>query len=545
MCGILAALSYFPIDRNHFDRSRDSLGHRGPDSAGSEYFQSDYVALGHRRLAILDLSTAANQPMRLGYLWITYNGEIYNYKELKSQLEKQGCHFCSNSDTEVLLHGYRIWGKDLCSHLSGMFAFCIWDDSLKELFVARDHIGQKPLYYASLEKQFVIASEIKAIKAFVGGFKMREESFIDFLIYDCVPDPNTWFKGINSLEPGFNMMVTKKSDSFKCEINKYWDYTPNIEPAVISTSDALEQMGEEIRKTVRMHLLADVEVGAFLSGGTDSSSIVSLASRYLNHPIRTFSIGYGSPNGGELPLARLTARMVGAIHKERIVSEEDYQTSINKVLDMFDQPFADSSLVPTERVAALAAEDVKVVLTGDGGDEIFGGYNLGWYLSPWLSMHKYKLTNLNRGNIKMLLTDIVEKIYYAFFGASRWQGKDNFLRHRATKNRVIKLVESKLAPIFREYDPHWAYKSFYEPKLDPLRRAQWLHIKVVLPGKMLMKVDRCTMTHSLEARSPFLSHRLVEMMLNMPTEVRNPVPNWYKALFRMWLKGLIPEAVLV
>ncbi len=545
MCGIILAISNKQaIDRKLFNEARNSMHHRGPDAAGSAFLHNGCVAIGHRRLSILDLSDAANQPMQLDSLWITYNGEIYNYPELRSFLETKGCCFRTNSDTEVLLHGYRIWGEDICNQLSGMFAFAIWNDATRKLFLVRDHIGQKPLYYAQVNHHYIVASEIKAIRILIGNsLNMRKESVPDNIVHGFIPEPYTWYQEIECLLPGHSKVVQSNNQTFTSTTKKYWSFSPDPDPRPISKEKAFNAMGEEIEKAVKSHLLADVEVGALLSGGTDSSCVVAIASRYLSHPIKTFSIGFGSPNGDELPLARETAQQIGTLHKEKIVTKSDFDTSLSKVIQIFDQPFADTSLVPTERISSFAAKDVKVVLTGDGGDEIFGGYNLGHNISPFLNNISRNFP-LNKRDLKRFIFPIYDRIYYLTFGEQRWQASVGSPKNGFWKNRLIKLLNNDIAKTLLNYDPLWVHHKYNDPTLDPVRRIQWKLIKISLPGKFLVKVDRCSMHHSLEARSPFLSHTLVETMMNIPTEIRNPRKDWYKGLFRDWLKNKVPNRVL-
>lgn len=545
MCGFIINISNdSPIDRERFNKARDTMYHRGPDAAGTFILGEGYIALGHRRLSIMDLSDAANQPMKLDNLFVTFNGEIYNYPELRIILQGKGCQFKTHCDTEVLLHGYRVWGKSICKYLKGMFAFAIWDDAEKEIFMARDHVGQKPLYYAQIGRQFIAASEIKAIKALIGSrLELRQESIMDFQYFDFVPEPNTWFRDIKCVLPGHSMHVRSKNNSFICSSKQYWDFSPDPSPSPISHSSALDLLGEHVQEAIKSHLLSDVEVGAFLSGGADSTAIVSTASQFLDHPIRTFSVGFGNPDGDELPLARETADKIGTVHTEGIVTEEDFRASLESLLDVFDQPFADTSLVPTERVSALAVKDVKVVLTGDGGDEAFGGYDYGWYISPFLESKANRLDSL--GGIKNYLLSYFEKIYYLTYGVDKWRNNhNNLLKRRRLRSRVNSLLGNDIAKNLQEYDPTWVYNKHRNLEIDSFREAQWMGVKIMLPNKFLVKVDRSSMKHSLEARAPFLSHTLLEAMLNLPTDIRNPENNWYKGLFRSWLKGKIPDSVL-
>lgn len=544
MCGILIVFGLNPINRARFDAARDTLLHRGPDAQQSAFLEDGRLALGHTRLSIIDLSSRANQPMRSGSLWVTFNGEIYNSPELRQELKLKGCEFSTSSDTEVLLHGYRIWGEDLCERLLGMFAFVIWDDREKRLFLGRDHFGQKPLYYTEINGEFVAASEIKAIKAYARRqFPLRRESIIDSMVQDFVAEPNTWFQGIEALPAGHQMSIRRQcGGTLRMAIKNYWSFEPPLEPEPINRKNALERLTVELDASIRSHLLADVEIGAFLSGGIDSTGIVTLASQVISHPIKTFSIGFGGDD--ELPLARATATQIGSVHREAVVTENDFRASLDKVLSLFDQPFADTSLVPTERVSALAAEQVKVVLTGDGGDECFGGYDYGRYLGPGLADKRAAV--FARHRIRAAFESWWEQFRWIALGHERWarKARERLVNVRRLRKKHSGILAPKLLAELDGYDPSWIYRKHRDLKRDSFRDAQWVGIKVPLPSKMLAKVDRCSMAHSLETRAPFLNPRLVELMLNLPTAVTNPRNSWYKGMLRQWLDGKILNEVL-
>lgn len=521
------------------------MSHRGPDGADSKFLDSGRVALGHRRLSIIDLSETGSQPMSSGNLWVVFNGEIYNFPEIRKELERRGCVFTSNSDTEVLLHGYRVWGQGLCDRLEGMFAFAIYDENSRKLFLARDHVGQKPLFYARVNGCLIVASEIKAIKSFIDRkFEMRHESVIDFLVYGYIPDPNTWFREIKSVLPGHFMNVDAGDDKLPIRETQYWCYTPPVSPASVSTGEAREILSEQVQRCVRSHLIADVDVGALLSGGVDSGSIVATASQSLGAGLQTFSIGFESAYQDELPLARLMAEKFGTTHRERIVEEIEYQSSVDDVLAIFDQPFADSSLVPTRAVCELAAENVKVVLTGDGGDETFGGYNLGTYLSPFHDRQLLRRLKFDRPSAHALFAFARDALRFLFLTRQRWAETTKYPRYRTSIDRELQMMPTEFRRLLKDYDWRWMYPIYTVPGLDPFRQAQWHHLKNILPGKMLVKVDRCAMHYSLESRAPFLSHKLIESMLDLPVSVKNPKADWYKGLLRIWAADMLPSEVL-
>lgn len=543
MCGIFLAVSTrHPIAPERFDTARDTLLHRGPDAAGTAILDDGRVALGHRRLAIIDLSASANQPMRLDTLHVTFNGEIYNYPKLKRELERQGCLFQTKSDTEVLLHGYRQWGEALCARLEGMFAFAIWDEAAGTLFIARDHLGQKPLYYLSTGAQFVAASEIKAIASYVSeSFRLRPESIVDSLYYAFVPEPYTWYRDVWSLPPGHCLELSVRRGSLEPKVRDYWRFTPPGEPRNIDARTAKEEFGALFEATVQDHMLADVEVGAFLSGGVDSAGVTMIASRLSTGPIKTFSIGFGEKDD-ELERAGESARRFGSDHTTDIVRESVFRDSVEMALRLFDQPFSDTSLVPTDRVAALAAKRVKVVLTGDGGDEVFGGYHFGRHLSPWLDRRPRAGSTAKWLQLNTILW--LKRFAYSALGEAWWHRHHDPLRETVLLGRLRSLLGPSIAAQIRDYDPSWAVEKFRVEGLDPFRAAQWSAIKLLLPCRMLPKVDRCTMAHSLESRAPILAPRLVEFLLSLPTDVKNPKQDWFKGLYRSYLRGKVPDSVV-
>jgi asparagine synthase (glutamine-hydrolysing) len=543
MCGILIAIDMAEtIDLIRFDKARDTLAHRGPDAAGTTLLARGNAALGHRRLAIIDLSANANQPMKLDELQVTFNGEIYNYPKLREELEREGCIFRTRSDTEVLLHGYRVWGEAMCRRLEGMFAFAIWDDASRTLFAARDHVGQKPFYYHLTGTRFVAASEIKALASYLGGpFRLRDESLMDNLYFDCVPEPYTWYRDVLSLPPGHSLKMTCQAGKLDCSVRQYWNFTPPLEPLAIDHQEAIEHLGRLLEETVADHMLADVEVGAFLSGGVDSAGITLLASRLSASPVRAFSIGF-SDSDDELERASQSARTFGAVHVTELVHEVAFQQSVDRVLQLFDQPFSDTSLVPTDRVSALAAKQVKVVLTGDGGDEVLGGYWYGRHLSPWLDTQRRPGGSAKRLALMGMLW--AKRLAYSTFGEKWWLANEDPLKQDIFLWRLRSFFGTDVKARVRTYDPGWAIEKYRVEGLDPFRLAQWSGLKLALPSKMLVKVDRCTMAHSLEARAPLLAPRFIEFVLSLPTAVKNPRSDWFKGLYRSYLKGQVPDSVI-
>lgn len=535
MCGFLIQIdNASQVDRDCFNAARDSMTHRGPDAFGSVFLQDGHVALGHRRLSIQDLSEAANQPMQLGALWVVYNGEIYNFPELKRELEQHGGVFRTHCDTEVLLHGYREWGgKKLCEKCRGMFAFAIWDDEKSECFLARDRIGQKPLYYAVNGGQFVAASELGAVRELQRERKdYRREAFAELLRYGYIPEPNTFYEDIQCLLPGHSMLIRCEPGRISSHTFSYWTFTPDIRPEPTSRRSARLKLDELLNDVVETHLLADVEVGAFLSGGLDSSVIVALLHSRLNaQSLKTFCIGMGQGEIDEAPRAARTAAFLRTEHASAYVQDDAFMCKPQKVLDIFGQPFGDFSLVPTEEVSRLAATRVKTVLTGDGGDEVFGGY--GHYAVPFQRRPmSYESLRIFQWSVRARWRDAQQ----------RWRA-ENFGHAAMTTDQVLNVIHPSLRAELSGYDIDHYYRANDVRELDPFRRAQWIDIKTYLPSDILVKVDRCAMQHSLETRPPFLDHKLVEFVMNLPRKTTNPGAQ-SKWLLRRWATQRIPDEVL-
>jgi len=529
MCGFVFYINNkTPVDRSLIDLSRDLLSHRGPDAAETVVLREGHVALGHRRLSILDLSKAGNQPMRLGNLWVVFNGEIYNYHDLKRELEQHGCLFRTHCDTEVLLHGYHVWGEELPKHLIGMFSFCLWDDEAGLFFAARDHAGQKPFFYYADGDQLVAASEVKAILPLLSSRPAtRRESIKEFLIYDDIPDPHTWYQGVMSLPPGHCLVAVVRQGVGVPSVRSYWIFQPPEDTRDVRFDEAMETFGSLLERSVKMHQLADVEVGAFLSGGLDSSGVVALESSQRSEPVRTFTVGYVGEEG-EIPLAREVAKMWGCRHTEMLLDRDGMDAAFDRSLTLFDMPFGDPSQFPTYEVSRLASRDLKVVLTGDGGDEVFGGY---WDLKKY--MGSPPLDTFNPITITKHLLNRKQR-------RTHWQASFNFGHSPASQDRVNSWLGPDMADLVN-YDALWFYKNHWNEKLDPFRRAQWLDFKSYLPT-VLKKVDRCAMANSLETRCPMLLPELIEYAFSLPVSIKNPKGE-FKYLYRQWIRrrNLVPE----
>jgi len=502
MCGI-AGFNF--RDRVLLQKMVEKLSHRGPDEKG--YFLDD-VSLGHSRLSIIDLQSG-KQPMynEDASMCIVFNGEIFNYKELREKLPKH--NFATESDTEVILHGYEEWGIDVLNKLNGQFAFCIYDG--ESMFLARDRLGIKPLYFYVEGKKFIFASEMKAILEHEIPKKVDETVISDYFSYNYVPAPKTIFKNMYKLLPGHYLLFKDK----KIKIRKYWDL--KFQPSNISLHDAEKQIIEKLKESVKKRMIADVPLGAFLSGGIDSSAIVALMSQ-LTDNVKTFSIGFGE--GDELSLARKTARMHSTDHKEFIIKPGDFNL-FKDLVYYADEPFADSSIIPTYMVSKIARKYVKVALSGDGGDENFAGYNR-YVKNKYERLYsKIPVFNERFNRIRE-----ISKI------------KDDSLRFIKGNEVFIDSEKKQLLNSTNE-----SFKMNYLTDGERLNRLLYLDIKTTLPNDYLKKVDTASMANSLEVRTPFLDHEFMEFNATLPPEYKLKGTN-KKYILKRAVKGLIPNEVI-
>jgi len=487
MCGIIGIAGLGIDKKEALALPLEKLTLRGPDDSGIARFSG--AILGHTRLAVIDLSDAGHQPMRddAHQNTIVFNGEIYNYQEVRVDLEKKGHIFASHSDTEVILKAYAEYGEACVEHLDGQFAFAIWDDTDKKLFLARDRFGEKPLYIAQANNILLFASEIKAILA--TGLVQPEidpVSIDNYLALLYVPPWRSIYMNIAPLEAGHRAVWQNN----KLSTERYWKLIKK--PENISLHDAAEQVRKMLTDSVRSRMVADVEVGAFLSGGIDSSIVVRLAQQMSEKKIKTFSGGFEDAIN-ELSFAEEVAELSGTDHTSAQMHDNLLKTFLD-VTTYFDEPFADSSNVPTSLISKLAREKVKVALSGDGGDELFWGY--GQYTRY---NHLPKLQAL--GN---LLTGADAFKFY----------KQTFLNTFSVSERM-KLLKN---PSTLEKDPtaHLDYSEAH----TPLEKINLTDFYLGLPGDMLTKVDRSSMMRSLEVRSPFLNHKLAQFAYNLPPEYK-------------------------
>lgn len=526
MCGICGYI--------HFDKSKkpsedilksmmSTLAKRGPDDEGI-YLKSN-AALGHRRLSIIDLKTG-HQPIlnEDGSIAIVYNGEIYNFPELKRELSEKGHVFRTHSDTEVIVHAYEEYGEDCLKRFNGMFAFAIWDSKKESLFLARDRFGKKPLYYAVFDNQFIFGSELKSLLKHPAVRKEIDLSAVSkYLAYEYVPSPYSIFRNIHKLEAGSRLSL--KNGEYKT--GQWWDMDFE-RPGAFDLKNAEKELIERLKESVRKRLISDVPLGVFLSGGIDSSSVVSMMSELMNpRDIKTFSVGFKEDAFDESSDARHVAEYFGTDHHEEILSPDTMLEVFPRILDLLDEPFADSSIIPTYLVSKFTRQYVKVALGGDGGDELFLGY-------PSFAAHRINcfLSNLPElvGKIPLKVLTHVAPVSYDRSGLNfkarrflRGMGFPEDVRHQAWIGNYTpeeekglflrdRIAEADLPDVYSR-----TAKFFQEVKnLDPMDRVTYIYIKTYMTDDILAKVDRASMANSLEVRAPFLDTEFARFAAHIP-----------------------------
>jgi len=538
MCGICGKLSNSPgrITEELIRKMTDVMGYRGPDDQGI-YLSTDYasppahveVGLGHRRLSIIDLSEAGGQPIpnEDKTVWMIFNGEIYNFQSLRAELQGKGHAFISETDSEVIVHLYEEEGIRLLDRLNGMFAFSLWDNQKKKLFLCRDRIGIKPLVYYWDGSCLVFASEIKAILQ--DDYVKRELDWTAlnlYLTFNYIPAPWTIFKSIKKLEPGCYLTA----ENGEISIKKYWklENQLDLEGDAESFSDQKQRLYDLVNESVQVRLISDVPLGAFLSGGVDSSIIVGLMARNMNRPVKTFTVGYKDvPLYDETDYARDVARFNATDHHEMKISSQDVLETIPTVLDNLDEPFADSSLIPTYVVSRETKKNVTVALAGDGADELFAGYRLyqGEYWANYYNLLPLALRNKVIKPGLALFPDSRESLIFEYVRRAKKfvDGAGESLENRVCVWREIFDQELRKKILRKDIGNRVPLSKVYELLLeklnsfngDPINKMLYLDVTESLHNDMLTKVDRMSMRNSLEVRVPFLDHRLVEFAFTL------------------------------
>lgn len=531
MCGIIGQISKDRvIDKSNFISMRDTMSHRGPDGEGAVFLNDNRVALGHRRLSIIDLSDASSQPLcnETEDIWITFNGEIYNYKKIRAELIQKGHIFKSAGDTEVLVHGYEEWGiKGLLSRLKGMFAFGIWDEKRQKLFLARDRFGIKPLVFSKQGSTFTFASELKAISR-DSDFKktINREAIADYFIYSYVPYPNTIWKDAYKLPPA--TFLEFDYNNFDYTEHEYWSLKPGYQK--MGDQDALEKTHELLQTAVHEHLASDVPVGLFLSGGYDSGTLL-MHLHDMGEQVSCYTLAFPDSDKNEVFEASLLAKTFDSAHKTEVISEyTDTLKILEEMYAYYDEPFAASSMVNVYQLSKLAARDTKVVLSGEGADELFGGYR--WHRKIENYYQNIGLKQYVKG---WLNGDFTEKSrYLSLYNRSMTGVMSEVRLNSFLSDDLTRLVQNRGLKHFGQ---------FYLANQNPVKLCQYLDSLTFIPNHCLFRADISSMAHSLEIRLPFLDHELFEFVFGLHPDVYMK-PGVKKYLLEERLKGRVPNEII-
>jgi asparagine synthase (glutamine-hydrolysing) len=553
MCGITGFVNFGGHNRDdaasRVKQMADTLSHRGPDEEG--YFVDDCAALGHRRLSIIDLSSG-QQPMGAagGRVQLVFNGEIYNFLDIRVELESKGHRFKTRSDTEVLLEAYLEWGEGCAERLNGMFAFAIWDARTKKLLIGRDRVGKKPIYYYYDNRQtFAFASELKALRA--GNLcpdRLDPEALDCYFSFGYIPTPRTIYTEVRKLDAAHTLLVSEKGIMKR----RYWQLS-FAEPVDRRLDDAVEEFESLLDEAVKCRLMSEVPLGVFLSGGIDSPLVVSSMARIMDKTVVTNSIGFDDKAFSELPIAQDVARHLGTEHHEFIVKPQIAEI-LPKIVWHFDEPFADSSAVPTWYVCKMAKQNVTVALSGDGGDESFGGYSFRY------------IPHMLESKIRGALPAPLRKTFFGTLG-KRWPGSALLPKPLRLKTIFENLAVTDAEAFYRDlvwlrsdireslyskdflsqlngFTPMEAVGPLYlhSDAGDPLGRSQFTDIQFYMTDDVLAKVDRMSMAHSLEVRSPLLDHRLIEFAARLPAHLKSNLRAG-KVLLRRLASRRLPSGI--
>ena len=564
MCGIAGFIDFNNGSSVEVLRDcTDTLHHRGPDGSGYEFFQNNncQVALGHRRLSIIDLTEAGKQPMQYKHWYIVFNGEMYNYAEVKTELEKLGHHFISHSDTEVILHAWEQWGKDMIHRFIGMFAFVIYDAQKKSIVCFRDRAGVKPFYYYWHNGVFLFASELKAFHKHPGFKKeINTQALHQFLQYGYILAPLSIFVNTHKLLPGhFLGLQTNASAASEPVIEKYWDvYDAYNKPKLkISEQEAIDEAEKLLISACKYRMVADVPVGVFLSGGYDSSAVTALLQSNQTEKLKTFTIGFYEEDHNEAVYAKAVAEYLGTDHTEYYCTTKEAQDIIPQIPFFCDEPFGDSSIIPTTLVSKLARKEVTVALSADAGDETFAGYNKYPMALDFLKKIK-RVPSFLRNTSGIILNNVPDRLLNSIAGTTAAAVKkerfssmlkekdisaaglmDRMLSQVYTSKQLSKLLSS----------PTVKASSFYnsqhelEPLMHELDKMLAIDYKTYMVDDILVKVDRAAMSTSLEGREPLLDHRLVELAAQLPADLKMNGPE-KKYLLKKITHKYLPKKIM-
>lgn len=551
MCGIAGYINFDkekPASKEVIKKMTDVISHRGPDGEG--VFIDKNLGLGHRRLSIIDLATG-DQPMFSDdkSIVLIFNGEIYNYIELREELKSLGHSFRTTSDTEVIIHAYQEWGTNCQTMFNGCWGFAIWDNNEKLLFVSRDRLGEKPMHYSVWNNTFIFGSEIKSLFAF-GVPDEKDLSLVElYLFLKFIPAPFTFFKNIKKLKPG-HFLIIKDNDVKEI---KYWDLPEIDEKNMAKDKKAVYEKFESLLKdSIKIRMRSDVPFGALLSGGLDSASIVALMSDISKYPVETFTIGYEQSAFDEKDLAQDVADKYKTNHHVYNVIPESFDESLNKVLFHYDEPFGDSSAIPTGIVSKFARKYVKMVLTGDGGDEVLSGYPS--FQGVKLSSYYKKAPEFVRGGVPTAL----EFVSKSMRGTMRYKvNRYERLFRTANLDFVSSMIErmptneiNSVKNLFNNRKDIYSIEDYTNDLLskctykDDFYKLMFLNFKLFLPEDYLVKVDRMSMAHSLEARVPFIDHRLVEFSVGIDMNVKMEKMERKSILRNTIGKKMLPPSLL-
>jgi asparagine synthase (glutamine-hydrolysing) len=551
MCGIAGVVwtdRAHPVDREILSRMTSVIAHRGPDADG--FHVGAGVGLGHRRLSIIDLATG-DQPIynETGSVAIVFVGEIYNYKALAQELTARGHRFATQSDTETIVHAYEEWGEGAVARLAGMFSFALWDEPRRRLLLARDRAGKKPLYYYADGERLAFASEIKSLREDPSiKRRINLEALSDYFSFGVIPSPATIFQGVQQIPPAHYLVW----EGGRTRLVEYWDVV--FDPRPRSEADALEELDTLIDEAVKARLMSDVPLGAFLSGGVDSSVVVASMARQSARPVVTASVGFAERSHDELPYARVVSKALGTEHHELVVRPNAVE-DLPRLVWHLDQPFADSSALPTYYVSRAAREHVTVALSGDGGDELFAGYQRRYGINRL----EQRLRRLIPGPVRRGLLGPLARIY------PRWPAIPRPLRLKLVLQNIAQsferayfddlslfrgrekadLLSPELKRQVAHHDSFTGFAGHFERVrgADPLSRILYVDFKTWLADDILVKVDRMSMACSLEVRAPLLDHRVIEFAASLPPELkyRGSVS---KYLLKRHLERRVPAAAV-
>ncbi|SDC21270.1 asparagine synthase (glutamine-hydrolysing) [Terribacillus halophilus] len=540
MCGLIGVIrknvkQLTQADKDKFKQQNNIITHRGPDDEG--YYHDEHVSFGFRRLSIIDIE-AGVQPLSYDdeNIWMVFNGEIYNYVELREDLLKKGSEFKTESDTEVIAAMYHTYGAEAFKELRGMFSILIWDKQKKIFYGARDPFGIKPLFYKETDEEIFFASEKKSITLLEESDTVDTESLQQYLSYQYVPDPFSMTEGIKKVEPGHYFV---KREGEPIEFHRYWHAT--FSPKIMDKQAWITRIQDVLYDSVSKHMRSDVPVGSFLSGGIDSSVIVAIAKEF-NPNLKTFSVGFEREGYSEVDVAKETAEKIGVENYSHIITPEEYLEKLPKIMWHMDDPLADPSAVALYFVAREASKHVTVALSGEGSDELFGGYNI--YREP----ESLRMFDSIPGPAKALLARVAKILPEGVRGKSFLERGTTPLKDRYIGNAKM-FEKADLQKLLKTYDSSISYQQLTAPLYEnvknepPVNQMQYIDIHTWLRGDILLKADKMTMAHSLEVRVPFLDKEVFRVAREIPQDLKI-ANNTTKSLLREAVEGIVPDHVL-